>query len=112
MDNKEVGKRIQYIRNKKNLTREEFAEKCNVSITFVNETEKGLKTISGEKLYSICENMDVSADFILFGKENLADMQTPITELLKTIPDKYNQNILEFLEKLDNIIKIASNDEM
>lgn len=73
---KEIGKRIQNCRKHQGLTQEELADRMNVSIQMVSNLERGNKAIRIENLINLCHILNVSADYILTGKECSADLNT------------------------------------
>jgi transcriptional regulator with XRE-family HTH domain len=70
------------------MTREGLCNYVNISPQFLSEIERGVKGMSAETLYKLCEGLGVSADFILMGRENPSDM-TEITKILATLDAKY-----------------------
>ena len=71
---KVIGKRIQHCRKQQALTQEELAEKMNVSIQMISNLERGNKAIRIDNLINLCHILNVSADYILTGKECSADL--------------------------------------
>lgn len=65
----EIGKRIHRIRLQNEYTQAEFAEEIDISVNFLSEIENGKKGVSHDTLTRICLKMNVSADYILFGKK-------------------------------------------
>ncbi len=86
-----VGERIRNYRISNSYTQADFAEKIDISINFLSEIENGKKGMSQETLYKLCEHFGLSADYILFGKEEAADASFPASALdnteLKTLTD-------------------------
>ncbi|MGN0384827.1 MAG: helix-turn-helix domain-containing protein [Lachnospiraceae bacterium] len=74
MDNtnlrKEIGKRVHDYRVQHGYTQAQFAEYMDISVNFISEIENGKKGMSQETLYRLCDYFGISADYILFGKEN------------------------------------------
>ena len=71
---KEIGLRIKNIRENMNLSKDEFAKKLGISGQFLGMVEKVKNFLSIEKLKTLCEFTNLSADYILFGKDkNLVD---------------------------------------
>lgn len=71
---KEIGKRIKNIREDMNMTKEEFAKKLGISGQYLGIVERGGSCLSIEKLKTLCDITNLSADYILFGKDkNLID---------------------------------------
>ena len=73
LDVQEMGRRIRSKREFLNLTREELAERVDVSSQFISDIEYGHKGMSIRRLYMLCQVLDVSADYILAGKINQND---------------------------------------
>lgn len=65
----EIGKRIHQIRLQNEYTQAEFAEAIDISVNFLSEIENGKKGVSQDTLAKICIKMNISADYILFGKK-------------------------------------------
>ena len=54
-------------------TREKFAEKLDVSVSYLAELERGRTGISVKMLVKVCNVLGLSADYILFGNERTED---------------------------------------
>ena len=65
--------RIRKAREKMGLTREKFAEKLDVSVSYLAELERGRTGISVKMLIKVCTVLGLSADYILFGQERPGD---------------------------------------
>ena len=65
----EIGNRIQELRKKKNISQEELANVMNVSRQAVSKWESNLSVPDIEKIIDLCEYFQVSADYLLMGKE-------------------------------------------
>ena len=61
--------RIRKAREKMGFTREKFAEKLDVSVSYLAELERGRTGISVKMLVKVCTVLGLSADYILFGEE-------------------------------------------
>ena len=64
----EIGKRIEKIRVDMGMTKEKFAKNIGISGQFLGLVEHGKNLLSVEKLKNLCEFTNLSADYILFGK--------------------------------------------
>ena len=53
-------------------TREKFAEKLDVSVSYLAELERGRTGISVKMLIKVCNVLGLSADYVLFGTERTA----------------------------------------
>lgn len=65
----DMGKRVRKCREYLGYTREQFAEKLDISVTFAADIELGKKGMSLDTLIKICELFSVSADYIIWGRE-------------------------------------------
>ncbi len=111
MDKSIVGKRVRKQREYLGLSREQFAEKIDISWRFLAEIENGTKGMSAETLYKICSAFDISADHLLLGRENLSEAKTPCVALLSQIPPScmsYLEDILKAYLRTIGVIR----DEM
>lgn len=68
MTNDGMGIRIQELRKERNMTREELAEKAEISTKFLYEVEMGKKGISAETLLKIAVALSASCDYLLTGE--------------------------------------------
>ena len=65
--------RIRRAREQMGYTREQFAEKLDVSVSYLAELERGKTGISVKMLTKVCRLLGLSADYILFGNERSED---------------------------------------
>lgn len=91
--------RIRQAREQLGYTREQFAEKLDVSVSYLAELERGKTGISVKMLIKVCDLLGLSADYVLFGEERNAD--TMLLDKMHHINDKYipllNKMITELL---------------
>jgi len=91
--------RIRKAREEQGYTREQFAEKLDVSVSYLAELERGRTGISVKMLVKICDLLGLSADYVLFGEERNADAL--LLDKIHRIDDKYipllNKIITELL---------------
>ena len=80
---KEIGKRVQKLREDMNFTKEAFAKEIGISGQYLGLIEHGKNYPSIEKLKLICDFTNTSADYILFGKDQnvVSDTQSILYEL-------------------------------
>ncbi len=71
---KDIGKRIEFIRNEKNMTKEKFARLINISGQHLGRAISGEKGLSIEKIIEISDKTGYSTDFILKGITNYSDV--------------------------------------
>ena len=65
--------RIRKAREEMGYTREKFAEKLEVSVSYLAELERGRTGISVKMLIKVCNLLGLSADYVLFGNERAED---------------------------------------
>lgn len=66
MDYQKIGLKIRAARVKKGWSQEKLAEKCNISLSFVGHIERGTRIMSMETFVSLCNILEISADFVLW----------------------------------------------
>ena len=101
LEKTEIGQRIRQLRTTNDYTQAEFAELTDISVNFLSEIENGKKGLSQDTLAKICKQLNVSADYILFGFKqksggaSLVDLANTLTieELETTI--RYLRSLIE-----------------
>lgn len=79
--------RIRKAREELGYTREQFAEKLDVSVSYMAEVERGRTGISVKMLIKICALLGLSADYILFGTDR--DSDAMLLDKIHRIDEKY-----------------------
>ena len=79
--------RIRRARENMGYTREKFAEKLDVSVSYLAELERGRTGISVKLLTKVCTVLGLSADYVLFGVERNTDALR--VDNIRRIDDKY-----------------------
>lgn len=91
-NNAEIGERVRRARLVKGYKQDFVAEYCGVNSKHISMIENGDSGISVAVLKGICEVLDVSADYILFGHQRAASQLD--TLLLGFTPEQMD----DFLE--------------
>ena len=95
--------RIRQAREDMGYTREQFAEKLDVSVSYMAEVERGRTGISVKMLIKICNLLGLSADYILFGTDR--DSDAALSDKIHRIDQKYipllNKIVAELLALSD-----------
>ena len=86
--------RIRKAREDLGYTREQFAEKLNVSVSYLAELERGRTGISVKLLIKVCNVLGLSADYVIFGQDRNKDAL--LLDKIHRIDDKY----MPLLEKV------------
>lgn len=79
--------RIRKARENMGYTREKFAEKLDVSVSYLAELERGRTGISVKMLIKVCNVLGLSADYVLFGTERSKDAER--LDSIHRINDRY-----------------------
>ena len=79
--------RIRKAREDQGYTREKFAEKLDVSVSYMAELERGRTGISVKMLIKVCNLLGLYADYVLFGNERAEDAKR--LDALHRINEKY-----------------------
>ena len=88
MLNKQIGARVRAQREYLGITREGLCDYVNISPQFLAEVERGVKGVSAETLYKLCEGLGISADFVLMGRKSPSDVSN-IVNILSLLDEKY-----------------------
>lgn len=69
-----IGERIYKLRDERRLSQDELADRIGVSRQTISNWETDKVRPDTDKLLTLCKEFDVSADYLLFGKEEIADI--------------------------------------
>jgi len=83
---KEIGKRVKAARNEKGISQAQLAAALHISVPYISHIEQGKQAMSVLTLSKICEELEVSADWIL-RNESLESKQIADEELAMLIKD-------------------------
>ena len=98
----EIGQRIKKMRTNHNLTQAQLAESLNISVNFLSEIENGKKGLSQETICKICNFFDISADYLLMGKDETYSYQT-IINIAESMTMEELDIVIEYLIALKKI---------
>lgn len=122
-----LGLKVGWLRQQRNLSLKELSEKSGLSISYINEIEKGKKYPKAEKIMALADALDKPYDELV--SLQLDQQLTPLSELLSTsimqeIPFElfgFNKSDLmdfmtnapaRFAALIDTIIKMAKSYDM
>lgn len=96
-----MGLRIAGQRKAMHMTQEQLADKMGVSLQTVSCIELGKKAIRPENLANLCLNLEVSADYILYGKRSEQQMNDTIAKLSALDAEAYQamKTLIDYLSK-------------
>ena len=61
---KRIGKKIATLRKENSMTQEQLAEKLSITVKHCSSVERGLSSLSLEKLIYVADLFDVSLDYL------------------------------------------------
>lgn len=100
MDLTSIGLRIKYCRRAKHLTQEKFAELINVSPHYIYEIERGTRAMSLYTLNNIVKCLDTSADYLLYGYEQVNHHSDELYEITKDLSPQKRTALANILSVL------------
>lgn len=99
----DLGNRIRQLRTIKHITQQELAEKCDLSLPFINLIENNKRNVSLETLIKILVALDVSlSDFFKPYSVSQEDGLSVLIDLLQT-----SNNKDEYIEMFTKILDYA-----
>lgn len=87
---KEMGERIYRRRKSLKLTQEELAEKLGVSTQMISNLELGKKAVRPENLAKLSVVLNVSSDYVLFGRDKSSPAESLFEQLLTLSAEELN----------------------
>jgi transcriptional regulator with XRE-family HTH domain len=106
MDLKAIGRRIRFQREQMHLTREELAEKLEVSAKFCADIEYGMKGMSMTTLNNLSEILNLSTDYILKGNNELSVDETNNRDIIESVVATLNSCSRVQLGRIEQLLKI------
>ncbi len=74
----EIGQRLRELRQQRGWTLKELSEKCDLSVSFLSQVERGLSSTSITSLHFICQALGITL------AELFADLGTPVDTVVGT----------------------------
>lgn len=99
----EIGKRIKNIRESMNMTKESLAKELGISGQYLGLVEHGKNYLSIEKLKILCDLTNLSADYILFGRDT--NVVNSTRNVLSDLTEEQIEVGCDMLKKLALFIK-------
>lgn len=109
--NIEIGANIQAAREQAGYTQERLAEILGFSPNHISAIERGVSAISLDALRKICSLFGVSADVIIFGKNEPSNEVSAIAQQLARIKPDYQQQVNKVLSALLELSAIMQDEE-
>lgn len=104
---KQIGQRLHDRRKYMGMSQDILAERANVSSQTISHAESGKKAMRADTIMGVCDALEISADYLLFGKTTTKDISILEQKMSKLSPRKFRY--LE--EMIDCFITAATLDE-
>lgn len=63
----EFGKRIRYLREKKRISQEELAFRCNLNKNYISDIERGTRNPTLKVIEKLAEGLEIKLNELFFG---------------------------------------------
>lgn len=103
----QVGKRLYERRKQLRMTQEELAERVGITSQTISTAELGKKAMRADTIIRVCNALNVSADYLLFGNVSPQDISILSQKVSQLSPEQYRH--LE--DAIDSFIAIAVPEE-
>lgn len=102
---KRIGKKIATLRKQNSMTQEQLAEKLSITVKHCSSVERGLSSLSLEKLIYVADLFDVSLDYLVrdFSDEEQEYIPQICLELFKNADNKERLLLKEYLSLYQKI---------
>lgn len=105
MDYFKIGERIRKTRRAHDISQEVLAEMVDISTTHMSHIETGNTKMSLEVLVDIAKSLNVSIDYLIFGKENGENKYyRQLEEVLCTCTPDNARVILGMVDSLNKLL--------
>ena len=102
---KRIGKKIATLRKENSMTQEQLAEKLSITVKHCSSVERGLSSLSLEKLIYVADLFDDSLDYLVrdFSDEEQEYIPQICLELFKNADNKERLLLKEYLSLYQKI---------
>lgn len=83
------GRRVKYLRRKRNLTLEQMSSTLNISIDHLSRIELGKRGVSIDLLLDMAELLDVTVDFLVRGTDRTARSTQQLISQIRELLDHF-----------------------
>lgn len=104
-----IGLRISRLRKEHKITQEKLAEELDISVKHMSSVERGISSLSLEKLIQVSKIFDCTLDYLILGKSepDLNMIPESIISVFSSRNEQEIQILLEYL-RLYNKIKTCA----
>ena len=101
----EIGSRMKKQRELQGLTREQLAEKLDITPRFCYDLELGLKGMSVSTLSKLSEVLNITSDYLLFGEDREEQGLAEGISLLKSCPVQKRSYLNRIISEYNRALK-------
>lgn len=101
----EIGSRMKKQRELQGLTREQLAEKLDITPRFCYDLELGLKGMSVSTLSKLSESLNITSDYLLFGEDREEQGLAEGISLLKSCPVQKRSYLNRIISEYNRALK-------
>lgn len=97
----EIGARISRLRRGKGMTQAQLSEDLDITVKHLSECERGLTTLSLEKLILLCDILDTDMEYLVRGNDltgKMIEIPDCIMEYLRSDDQRQRDLIQEYLK--------------
>ena len=109
-----IGSRVRSVREERGYTREQLAEYADVSVDFLWQIETGRSSMNAQNLGKIAAALDVTTDYLVYGKTAYSEnekLNTMLSALPPEIQMHVERMITVFVDTLrDSTKSLSEND--
>lgn len=105
--NKDIGKRISQLRKKNGITQEKLAEELDITIKHMSSVERGVSSLSLEKIITTSKLFDCTLDYLILGNDNDVSNTLPssILSILSSNDENEKKLLFEYINFYNKIRK-------
>ena len=104
--NQEIGKRISQTRRMRGITQEKLAEELDITTKHMSSVERGVSSLSLEKLIELGSYFDCTLDYLILGTESNMNVLPPsVLSILNSNNEHEINLLLEYLYLYEKLRK-------
>ena len=107
ISNQSIGGRIRAIRKERGYTREQLAEYADVSSDFLWQIETGRSSMSAQNLAKIAAALDVTSDYLIYGKTAYKENEK-INTMLAALPSEIQKQVEKMITVFVDTLRIST----
>ncbi len=102
----DIGTRISGLRHKRRLTQAQVSEQLDITVKHLSEVERGLTSLSLEKLVLLCSILDTDMEYLIRGNDitkHSVDIPDYIMTILKSNNARQKQLLQDYFQMFQRI---------